>query len=80
MKLYSKNSKIESDSLCILIGKDTEYNIHIILTNMPVVLAIVVCIVGVVTVAILVESIYTIGKNLLRNSKPPLSKNEVQLS
>ena len=47
---------------------------------MPAPLLIVVCIVGIVVVAILAEAIYTIGKNLLHKSTPPLSKSEVQLS
>lgn len=47
---------------------------------MPVALSIVVCIAGVVTLAILAEAIYTIWQNILKNSKPPLSKSEVQLS
>ena len=48
---------------------------------MPVPLLIVVCIVGIVVVAIFIEAIYTIGKNIIRmNSKVPLSKSEIQLS
>jgi hypothetical protein len=47
---------------------------------MPVPLLIVVVIVGIVIVAIVAETIYTVGKNLLKNTKPPLSKSEIQLS
>ena len=47
--------------------------------DMPVPLLIVVCIVGIIVVAIFIEAIYTIGKNIIRiNSKVPLSKSEVQ--
>jgi hypothetical protein len=45
---------------------------------MPVPLLIVVCIVGIVVVAIIIETIYTIGKNIRKKTKVPLSKSEVQ--
>lgn len=45
---------------------------------MPVPLLIVVCIVGIIVVAIFIETMYTIGKNIRKNSKVPLSKSEVQ--
>ena len=49
--------------------------------QMPVPLLIVVCVIGIVVVAIFIEAIYTIGKNIIRmNSKVPLSKSEIQLS
>jgi len=49
--------------------------------KMPVPLLIVVCVIGIVVVAIFIEAIYTIGKNIIRmNSKVPLSKSEIQLS
>ena len=46
---------------------------------MPVPLFIVICIVGVVIVGIVAEAIYTTGKNLLINTKVPLSKREIHL-
>ena len=49
--------------------------------KMPVPLLMVVCVIGIVVVAIFIEAIYTIGKNIIRmNSKVPLSKSEIQLS
>ena len=48
--------------------------------KMPVPLLIVVCVIGIVVVAIFIDAIYTIGKNIRMNSKVPLSKSEVQLS
>lgn len=48
--------------------------------DMPFPLLIVVCIVGIIIVAIFIEAIYTIGKNIRINSKVPLSKSEIQLS
>lgn len=59
-----------------------EYNYECNKTeNMPVPLLIVVCVIGIVVVAIFIEAIYTIGKNIIRmNSKVPLSKSEIQLS
>ena len=46
---------------------------------MPIPLFIVICIVGVVIVGIVAEAIYTTGKNLMKNTKVPISKCEIHL-
>lgn len=47
---------------------------------MPVPLLIVLCIVGIFVVAIIIDTMYTIGKNIRKKTKVPLSKSEVELS